>query len=143
MKPNMVVLPFEELPLRYIEKGASAREIHPDEYELAESLLMKAVCAYNAERADKFVEFMAEKPDADWTQTDIFLEPENGYRQYVPYANEKGERCLWINFFRRPVGNWFERRVTVEGGGTGYFSIGLNLDTGKRFDFIVDRGGLF
>lgn len=139
----MVVLPIEELPGKYIEKGVSERAADPSEYEVAESLLLKAVHAYNDERSEKFVEFMAENPSADWTRTDIFIEPEKYYRQYIPYFNEKGERCLWINFFVRPVGNWLERRVSVEGGGVGYFSIGLNLDTGKRFDFSVNGGGSF
>ncbi|MBO4302548.1 hypothetical protein J5839_04290 [Methanosarcinaceae archaeon] len=136
---SMVLLPFEELPAVYVRNGATARTIDLSEYEIAEKLLMKAIHAYNEERSEKFVEYMSQNPDADWTRTDIFIEPEKYYRQYIPYTNGKGERCLWINFFRHPVGNWLEHRVSVEGGGNSFFSIGLNMDTGKRFDFRTNE----
>ncbi|WNY22751.1 hypothetical protein MmiHf6_00360 [Methanimicrococcus hongohii] len=131
------LLPFSELPEQYREMSES-RAAEKGEIEAAEKLLEKAVAVYNEKRTDEFVTFMAENPASDWAQTDLFIELERYYRQYIPFLNEKGDRCLWINLFCRPVGDWKTHRVYVEGGGVCFFSVGLNLDTGKRFDFIVN-----
>ncbi|WP_316558833.1 hypothetical protein [Methanimicrococcus stummii] len=131
------VLPFSELPVQY-RQGAEPRPIEKDEFETAEKLLEKAVAVYNEKTSEDFVTFMAENPASNWAQTDLFIELNKYYRQYISFFNEKGDRCLWINLFCRPVGDWKTHRVHVEGGGVCFFSIGLNLDTGKRFDFIVN-----
>lgn len=132
------VIPFSELPVRY-RLEAKSRQIEDGELAAAEKLLEKAVASFNEKRTEEFVTFMAENPASDWAQTDLFIELERYYRQYIPYLNEKDDRCLWINFFCRPVGDWKTHRVHVEGGGVCFFSIGFNLDTGKRFDFIVNE----
>ncbi|MDV0446038.1 hypothetical protein MmiAt1_16480 [Methanimicrococcus sp. At1] len=132
-----IVLPFSELPVRYRLQSES-RETDAGELKTAEPLLEKAVAVFNEKRTEDFVTFMAENPASDWAQTDLFIELERYYRQYIPFTNEKGDRCLWINFFCRPVGDWKVHRVHVEGGGVCFFSVGLNLDTGKRFDFLVN-----
>ncbi len=131
------LLPFSELPVSY-RREAEPRTFEKDEFEAAEKLLEKAVAVFNEKRTDDFVTFMAENPASDWAQTDLFIEIERYYRQYFPYFNEKGDRCLWINLFCRPVGDWKKHRVHVEGGGVCFFSVGFNLDTGKRFDFLVN-----
>ncbi|MDR0767282.1 MAG: hypothetical protein LBE57_02370 [Methanosarcinales archaeon] len=131
------LLPFSELPEQYMKESKS-RTIEKGEAEAAEKLLEKAIVVYNEKRTEDFITFMAENPASDWAQTDLFIELERYYRQYISFFNDKGDRCLWMNFFCRPVGDWKTHRVHVEGGGVCFFSIGLNMDTGKRFDFIVN-----
>lgn len=133
-----VILPFSELPVRYRLQSAE-RVLDGSEFSEAEILLEKAVSVFNEKRTEDFVTFMAENPASDWAQTDLYIELERYYRQYIPYTNERGNRCLWINLFCRPVGDWKMHRIQVEGGGVCFFSIGLNLDTGKRFDFLVNE----
>ena len=135
--PQTVILPFSELPVRY-RMQSEERHLGRSDFEEAEVLLEKAVSAYNEKRTEDFVTFMTENSASNWAQTDLYIELARYYRQYIPYANEKGNRCVWMNFFCRPVGNWKTHRVHVEGGGVCFFSVGLNLDTGKRFDFIVN-----
>jgi len=135
---KMAILPFSELPVRYRMQSLS-RHLENSEFEESEALLEKAIAAYNDKRTEDFVTFMTENPASDWAQTDLFIESDRYYRQYIPYTNEKGNRCVWMNFFCRPIGDWKTHRVHVEGGGVCFFSIGLNLDTGKRFDFIVNE----
>ncbi|WNY26029.1 hypothetical protein [Methanolapillus millepedarum] len=138
---KMAVLPFSELPVRY-RINASPWQPKASDFEsgveLAETLLEKAVGIYNEKASEDFVEFMAKNPASNWAQTDLFIELDKYYRQYIPFLNEKGEHCFWMNFFCRPVGNWKLHRVEVKAGGTCYFSIGFNIDTGKRFDFLVN-----
>ncbi|MCL2549664.1 MAG: hypothetical protein FWE78_01815 [Methanimicrococcus sp.] len=135
---KMVILPFSELPVRY-RMQSEARPLGNSEFGEAEALLEKAVSVYNEKRTEDFVTFMAENPASDWAQTDLYIEPDRYYRQYIPYTNEKGDRCVWMNLFCRPIGDWKTHRIHVEGGGVCFFSVGLNLDTGKRFDFIVNE----
>lgn len=135
---TMVVLAYSELPQKYL-KVSTPREITTDEYPVAEELLIKAVHAYNEKQSDNFIRYMNENPKADWTQTDLFIDLSQYYRQYIPYMNENGQKCLWINLFKRPVGNWLERRVFVVDDTRDFFSICLNMDTGKRFDFTLNE----
>ncbi|MDR2943797.1 MAG: hypothetical protein LBU81_01705 [Methanosarcinales archaeon] len=132
------LLPFSELPVSY-RAEAAPRQFDKTDFEAAEKLLEKAVAVFNEKRTEDFVTFMTENPASAWAQTDLFIELERYYRQYFSYFNEKGDRCLWINLFCRPVGDWKTRRIYVEGGGVCFFSAGFNLDTGKRFDFIVNE----
>jgi len=132
------ILPFSELPVRY-RLQSEPRSTEDSDMEETESLLIKAVSAFNEKKSEDFVTFMTENPASDWAQTDLFIELERYYRQYIPFTNDKGNRCVWVNFFCRPVGDWKNFRVHVEGGGVCFFSIGLNLDTGKRFDFFVNE----
>ena len=134
----MVILPFSELPVRYRLQSLS-RPFENSEFAEAEALLEKAVSAYNDKRTEDFVTFMTENPASDWAQTDLYIESDRYYCQYIPYTNEKENRCVWMNFFCRPIGDWKTHRILVEGGGVCFFSVGLNLDTGKRFDFIVNE----
>lgn len=136
--PQTVILPFSELPVRY-RMQSKDRRFENSEFMESEVLLEKAISVYNEKQTEDFVMFMTENPASDWAQTDLFIELDRYYRQYIPYMNEKGNRCIWVNLFCRPIGDWKTHRVYVEGGGVCFFSIGLNLDTGKRFDFIVNE----
>ena len=133
----MVILPFFELPVRY-RMQSEDRRFENSELGEARLLLEKAVAAYNEKQTEDFVTFMTENPASDWAQTDLYIELDRYYRQYIPFMNERGNRCVWMNLFCRPIGDWKAHRVQAEGGGVCFFSIGLNLDTGKRFDFIVN-----
>ncbi|WNY26613.1 hypothetical protein [Methanolapillus ohkumae] len=138
---KMTILPFLELPVRYrinAEPWLPKMTEFEAGAEISEQLLQKAVDIFNEKASEDFVTFMEKNPASDWAQTDLFIETEKYYRQYIPFLNERKERCFWMNFFCRPVGNWKSHRVEVKAGGTCYFSIGLNIDTGKRFDFIVN-----
>lgn len=131
------ILSFSKLPASY-QEGAESLSWGTADFSDAEKLLEKAVSAFNEKRTEDFITFMAENPASNWAQTDLFIELERYYRQYIPFLNPKNERCVWINLFCRPVGDWKTNVVQVNGGGVCFFSIGLNLDTGKRFDFIVN-----
>ena len=133
-----VVLPFSELPVRY-RLQSEPRLWNSDDFDEAEILIEKAVSVFNEKRSEDFITFMAENPASNWAQTDLFIELERYYRQYISFSNEKSDRCVWVNCFCRPVGDWKTHRVRVENGGVCFFSIGLNLDTGKRFDFLVNE----
>ena len=135
---KFAVLPFSELPALYLRQFKQRSWVSSESAE-AEILLEKAVSTYNEKQSEDFITFMAENPASNWAQTDLFIELNRYYRQYIPFYNDRDDRCVWINFFCRPVGDWKTHRVYVEGGGVCFFSIGLNLDTGKRFDFTVNE----
>ena len=52
--------------------------------------------------------------------------------QYVPYTNEKGAKEIWINGFCSDFDlEWKSEIRYVLDGGNCYFTIQLNVDTGK------------
>ncbi|NLI61931.1 MAG: hypothetical protein GX362_00765 [Methanosarcinaceae archaeon] len=138
---TMIVLPFSELPEKY-KKLSKERMIEKEEYPIAEELLEKAVHSYNEKQSENFIKYMNENPHADWSKTDLFVDLLEYYRQYIAYTNEKDQRCIWINLFKRPVGNWLERRVDVVSDTNDFFSICLNMETGKRFNFTLNEKAL-
>lgn len=57
---------------------------------------------------------------------------ENYKIQYVPFLNEKGEKEVWINGFCSSFdSDWRKDIIHVFDGGNCYFTIRLNLSTGK------------
>jgi hypothetical protein len=62
-------------------------------------------------------------------------------RQYFGYIDKNGDKILLINCFWRQKNrfdNWTKERVMVFDGGSHYWSIKLNLTTGKLFDLSVN-----
>lgn len=71
-------------------------------------------------------------------------------KQYLPVMNGNGEKIVWINCFCVNGSNlphfssnnpnkWGEEVIIVKDGGNCYFSLFLNLNTGK-FDQLVVNG---
>jgi hypothetical protein len=62
-------------------------------------------------------------------------------RQYFGYIDNNGDKILLINCFwkqKNRFENWTKERVMVLDGGSHYWSIKLNLTTGKLFDLSVN-----
>ena len=62
-------------------------------------------------------------------------------RQYFGYIDKNGDKILLINCFWKQKNrfvNWKKERVMVLDGGSHYWSIKLNLTTGKLFDLNVN-----
>ena len=62
-------------------------------------------------------------------------------RQYFGYIDNNGDKILLINCFwkqKNRFENWTKERVMVLDGGSHYWSIKLNLATGKLFDLSVN-----
>lgn len=64
-------------------------------------------------------------------------------RQYFGYIDENGNRILIINCFWKNVDKmakklWLKDRITVRDGGSFYWNVKYNLDTGELFDLEVN-----
>ena len=61
-------------------------------------------------------------------------------RQYMGYINQKGERVIWINFFKDYKGphEISNDIIVMLDGGSNYWSICVNLDKRKLFDMQVN-----
>lgn len=62
-------------------------------------------------------------------------------RQYFGYIDENGDKILIINCFwrqKKRFDNWKKERVIILDGGSYYWSVKLNLTTGKLFELRVN-----
>ena len=64
-------------------------------------------------------------------------------RQYFGYIDENGNHILIINCFWKNVDKmakklWLKDRITVADGGSFYWNVKYNLDTGELFDLEVN-----
>ena len=63
-------------------------------------------------------------------------------RQYFGYIDNKGNKILRINCFwdkdNDSRDNWLKDRISVQDGGSYYWNIKFNLNTGKLFDLQVN-----
>jgi hypothetical protein len=66
------------------------------------------------------------------------LRPRAMYRrQYVAVLNAKGEKEVWILFFRFTLGNdWKHHVILVDDGGLSFFQLRINLSTGKVGELV-------
>jgi len=64
----------------------------------------------------------------------------NYNRQYVPFYSEDGQKKVWINCFNSNSKfiKWEKHIVNVDGGGRDFFSVTIDLTTGKYFDFWIN-----
>jgi len=59
------------------------------------------------------------------------------YRQYFGYIAPDGSRVIFGNYFCDAVENWQKQWVLVLDGGTCFFELEYNLDTGTHFNLSV------
>jgi hypothetical protein len=72
----------------------------------------------------------------------IDLDHWNYRRQYICYLNKEGEKIVYANCFCATFNpDWHKFMVIVDDGGKCFFSVKINLTTGKYFDFFVNGYG--
>ena len=66
-------------------------------------------------------------------------------RQYVPYIDKKGHRCVWINCFCSDYGNdyadWKRSIILVEDGGSCYLNLIIDLTDMSYSNFEINGSG--
>jgi hypothetical protein len=63
-------------------------------------------------------------------------------RQYFGYIDQNGKKILFINAFwkkDKEYGNWLSQTVNVEGEGSYFWTVKLNLATEELFDLTVNH----
>lgn len=58
-------------------------------------------------------------------------------KQLVAISNNKGEKEVWVNCFCNPYDNWRTDVISVDDGGSCYFSFKINLTLHKYYDFDI------
>jgi hypothetical protein len=66
-------------------------------------------------------------------------------RQYFGYIDKSGNRILFINFLwkkeKEDDNRWLKERIMVNDGGSYYWNIKFNINSGKLFDLDVNGVG--
>ena len=61
------------------------------------------------------------------------------YKQVVAVVNSRGEKIIWINCFcANDFPYWKTTLVSVLDGGSCFFSLNINLNTGEDYNFAVN-----
>jgi hypothetical protein len=59
-------------------------------------------------------------------------------RQYVCVVDQHGDKLVWVNCFCNPYDGWRTTTQVVVDGGDCYYSLVINLTTGKYENLIVN-----
>lgn len=71
----------------------------------------------------------------------------NYLRQYIGYINKQGQHILLINSFWHNIDRthnkyWLKMRVVVDFGGSFYWNVKYNIETGELFDLRVNSNDI-
>lgn len=65
--------------------------------------------------------------------------PAHYYKQIVAVLNSRGEKIIWINCFcANDFPYWKTTLVSVLDGGSCFFNLNINLNTGEDYSFAVN-----
>ncbi|MBC7875170.1 MAG: hypothetical protein H7Y01_14295, partial [Ferruginibacter sp.] len=116
------IITFDEKQT-YLFRNARAGNLSAGEIEIIEVLLGEVVTQYNKEVQGKSGQ----------------IKPLEKYkRQFVPVMNQRGEKEVWVNCFCGSWDNWQQELVMVDGGGSCFFNVKINLSEKKTYDLIVN-----
>ena len=115
------IIPFDEKQT-YLFRNARAASLSAAEVETIEVLLGEVVLQYNKGAKDQYQ-----------------IKPLERYkRQLVPVMNQRGEKEVWVNCFCGSWDNWQQQLVMVDGGGSCFFNVKMNLTEKKTYDLMVN-----
>ncbi len=120
------VIPYTEKD-RWLFQDAHPVQLTGEDITGIESLLKQATDERNKTREEKFR-----------------TQPLGRYRrQLVPVMNSKGEKEVFVNCFCRNDNSsfgreWRTRLLLIDGGGTCFFSIKINLSQKKAYELMVN-----
>jgi hypothetical protein len=112
-----------------------------DDFNKIEYILKTCMENYNLKQTKIYNDYIQKFPRQKISIYYFILKDITFYnRQYIGILNKNGEKEVWINCF--PCGfadtYWRQNVVNISDGGTDFFRLRINLDTGEIFDFIIN-----
>lgn len=132
---HYVVKPFEIaiFPEEYKDFGITGKRFTPHESDV---LMAEKALATKLEKINYLL--------MNQTTTPVIHKNLNSYfRQYFGLINKKGQQVLLINCFWKNINQennkrWLNERIDITEGGSFYWNIKYNLETGELYDLQVN-----
>lgn len=131
------VLKADTSVLHYIFPGVTRTEkLNKGELLECERLVQKYVAEYNKLGLARYEELQRQDPGVPYVKTSFTIELEEYGRQYIAVI-ENGQKIVYGNFFCEPKMFTYraEELVLVNDGGNCFFSMKINLNTKKVYDY--------
>lgn len=135
-----VIAVFPYLPSQHwIFKDGKPADLTSKDIEDIEVLMSKCIEEYNPEQEKEFNERNLKYPEYKLDKKNFVIELKRYKRQYVAVTNNNGEKEVWVNCFCKTRNiDWKKELIQVDDGGNCYFSLKINLTTGKYYDLSVN-----
>lgn len=130
VKSKVAILPFEALTLEWLKenKKPDIKPLEARDIQLITELLKKSIDDYNSSTDNK-------------SMRGKIVNYENNYiTQIVSYLNPAKEREAYVNCvcLNGVDSDWRKKLIIVEGGGSCFFRIFINLDKKTAYNFWVN-----
>ncbi|HYC83826.1 MAG TPA: hypothetical protein VEB86_01335 [Chryseosolibacter sp.] len=91
-----------------------------------------------AKAADSLAQSFIVKNSKNYMWADRIKDYYGYYRQYVGYVSTNNEKVVFVNCFCKPHKNWKKKIINDSGGIACYFSLNVNLDTNRVYNFYIN-----
>ena len=132
---HFVVKPLEIaiFPAEYQDYGLKGKRFSPHESDV---LMAEKALATKLEKVNHLLMNQSTTPV-------IHKNLNNYFRQYFGIINKKGQQVLLIQLFWKNIDQsnnrrWLNERIDVSEGGSFYWNIKYNIETGELFDLKVN-----
>lgn len=122
---------------KILPEGVTATELSTDELNSIKEMVKECIENYNSQILESSKKLRERKKYVKMYQ---IMKLDNYKIQCVPYLNEKGEKEVWINGFCNgfDVDYWRNNIVYVFDGGNCFFTLRLNISTGKCLEIGIN-----
>jgi hypothetical protein len=108
-----------------------------------EKLLSQFIDEYNKDAKLNYKGIMKQYPETSLSEDDLTIKLNEYSRQFIPVANERGQKIIYVNCFCHPEEYEYRDKYLVEvmDGGICYFNFKIDLDEMEILDFMVNGFG--
>ncbi len=125
--------------LNWVFENSKPTILKSSEITLIDSVINSCIANYNSEKLELISMMINDHPEIKIDSTNFLIDIKDYKRQYLPVENEKGERLVWVNLFCGDFKkNTWNKVLIVKDGGKCYFSLKINLQTGRYYEFMVN-----
>ena len=135
---KITILPFDTTQY-LIFKNNKPADLTKVDLQKIEKILTNWINEYNPVQEKQFIDINKRHPEYKLDKKNFIIDLTLYKRQYVATINSRGEKEIWVNCFCTTHNkNWKTERIIIKDGGNCYFSLKVNLTTGKYYELLVN-----
>lgn len=134
----VAILPYETTKFLF-SKDCKKTDLTNSDLLKIETILNECINNYNLEQEKTYKEINEKRQEDKPDKVDFIIDLTRYKRQYMVVLNSKGEKEILINCFCDHGGmNWKRDLYFVDDGGNCYFTLKMNLTTGRYYELMVN-----
>jgi hypothetical protein len=131
----------QDLKNKLVFSNAKPADLTNEDLFKIENALEKVIAELNIKQVENFKDINSRFPNEKYRLQDFLIKKDDYKRQYLTVLNTKGEKEVFINLISNEIplsSDWKTTILRSHGGGKDFFSLKINLNTGKYYDVWVN-----